>query len=61
MSNLNKQFKDFDITDFEIVEILPKGEETSPHRPFYGFNKKRKGEPHKPFPNHPVSNLSEIL
>ena len=56
-----KAFKNYDISDFTDTEDAPKRiPATSSHRPFFGFNKKRKGE-HSPHPNYPVSNLDDVL
>ena len=61
MNKTQKQFKDFEISDFIDMGSLPKKEESISHRPFYGFNKKLKGETHKLSLNHPVSNLKDVL
>ena len=50
MTETKKDFKDWDISDFED------------HIPFYGFNKVPKGEPRPQFPKHyPTSNLADVL
>ena len=59
-----KAFKDFEISDFSDMGSLPAQTEKpvpSKHRPFFGFNKTKKGTPSKPFEKHPVSNLADVL
>jgi len=61
MSKSKKQFKDFEISDFIDMGSLPKDKETVSHRPFFGFNKTRKGKPVVPYKDYPVSKLNDVL
>ena len=60
MSKSKKQFKDFEISDFIDMGSLPKDRETVSHRPFFGFNKTRKGKLVAPYKDHPVSKLANM-
>ena len=61
MNKSKKQLKDFEISDFIDMGSLPKEGKYSSHRPFFGFNKTKKGDPIIPYKNHPVSNLDDVL
>lgn len=63
MTKTKKQFKDFDISDFEDMgESLAQFPIRRNSTPFYGFNKVKKGEPCPQFPNNsPTSNLADVL
>ena len=58
-----KAFKDFDISDFEVMGSIAKltGKTPSKHRPFFGFNKTKKGKVITPYKNYSVSNLDDVL
>lgn len=61
MNNSQKQFKDFEISDFIDMGSLPKDKNAVSHRPFFGFNKTRKGKTIMPYKDYPVSNLDDVL
>ncbi|MBR5911830.1 MAG: hypothetical protein IKZ55_07570 [Bacteroidales bacterium] len=56
-----KAFKDFDISDFKDMGTLPKQETTASHRPFFGFNKLKKGAGSGSYAKHSVSKLADVL
>ena len=61
MSKSKKQIKDFEISDFIDMGSLPKDGEVVSRRPFFGFNKTRKGKPVAPYKDYPVSKLDDVL
>ena len=56
-----KAFKDFDISDFKDMGSLSKQANATSHRPFFGFNKLKKGARCKPYAKHPISKLADVL
>lgn len=61
MKKTRKDFKDFEISDFIDMGSLQKTRESTPHWPFFGFNKKKKGETSISYTDYPVSDLDEVL
>ena len=62
MTVTKKQFKDFDISDFEDMGSLPKcPKSTTRHRVSMPFIKSVKGTSCKPYTKNAVSNLADVI